>query len=183
VPNPSPNEDGGHGDWMLAEAELTQLSGHRMTLDELTALEEIRRLKAAYFRCIDTKDWTALEALCTPDVEADMRDASGTRDESAIVRGAHAFADGIRRSVSHLVTVHHGHSPELTLSSPTTATGIWAMEDKLWAVPGVANHLPFSVFHGFGHYHERYERFADGWRIKATRLTRLRVDTIAKPVP
>jgi hypothetical protein len=31
--------------------------------------------------------------------------------------------------------------------------------------------------HGYGHYEETYERLAEGWRIKSTKLTRLRVDT------
>jgi hypothetical protein len=31
--------------------------------------------------------------------------------------------------------------------------------------------------HGYGHYHETYERTDDGWRIKTITLTRLRVDT------
>ena len=30
--------------------------------------------------------------------------------------------------------------------------------------------------HGYGHYHETYEKGPDGWRIKTLLLTRLRVD-------
>ena len=73
--------------------------------------------------------------------------------------------------VEPLVTVHHGHMPEIELTSPTTARGIWAMEDILHTPEDSVN-----VVHGFGHYHETYERIDGEWRINTLRLTRLRVD-------
>jgi hypothetical protein len=60
--------------------------------------------------------------------------------------------------------------PEIDITSPTTATGIWAMEDIL-QIPGGENRVQ-----GWGHYHETYERIDGRWRIKTLRLTRLRVD-------
>lgn len=41
-------------------------------------IEAIRRLKARYFRCLDTKDWAQLEAVFAPDVEIDMRGEGGS---------------------------------------------------------------------------------------------------------
>jgi hypothetical protein len=73
---------------------------------------------------------------------------------------------GILESV---VTVHHGHMPELRLTSPTTATGVWAMEDELWWPEG----SPIRHLHGYGHYHETYAKTPAGWRISSMRLTRL----------
>ena len=32
------------------------------TVDELLAIEEIKQLKARYFRCVDTKDWEGFGA-------------------------------------------------------------------------------------------------------------------------
>ena len=32
------------------------------------------------------------------------------------------------------------------------------------------------TLHGFGHYHETYVRLDAGWRIRSSRLTRLRVE-------
>ena len=60
--------------------------------------------------------------------------------------------------------------PEIEITSPTTATGIWAMLDILQE-PGGEN-----LVHGWGHYHETYERIDGRWYIKTLRLTRLRVD-------
>ena len=46
------------------------------------------------------------------------------------------------------------------------------MEDKLRWPAGA----PIRTLHGYGHYHETYEKTDAGWRIKTIRLTRLRVD-------
>jgi hypothetical protein len=59
--------------------------------------------------------------------------------------------------------------PEIEITSPTTARGVWAMEDMLRWPDG-------RELHGYGHYHETYERTDDGWRIKTLTLTRLRTD-------
>ena len=34
-----------------------------MSSDSLLAIEEIRQLKARYFRCIDTRDWAGFRSL------------------------------------------------------------------------------------------------------------------------
>jgi hypothetical protein len=71
-----------------------------------------------------------------------------------------------------LTTAHHAHTPEIVLTSPTTATGIWAMEDMLWWNDGEKElHL-----HGYGHYHEEYRKEGGKWLISYRTLTRLRVD-------
>jgi uncharacterized protein (TIGR02246 family) len=127
-------------------------------------LEEIRQLKARYFRLMDEKDWGALADVFTDDVEMDM-----TGEGSGVIRGREAYMPFIRQVLDGVTTVHHGHMPEITITSPTTATGIWAMEDMLWWPAGG----PMTHMHGYGHYHETYERTSDGWRIKTLRLTRL----------
>ena len=72
-----------------------------------------------------------------------------------------------------VTTVHHGHMPEIELTSDTTARGIWAMEDKLWWTNGDhEEHL-----HGYGHYHEEYRKEDGRWLISYRKLTRLRQDT------
>jgi len=68
-----------------------------------------------------------------------------------------------------VITVHHGHMPEIELTSATTATGVWAMEDMLRWPDG-------REMHGYGHYHETYEKVGGAWRIKSSKLTRLRTD-------
>jgi hypothetical protein len=140
-------------------------------VERLTAIEEIKQLKARYFRCMDMKDWDGQVAVFTPDVEVDV---SGEMPpgEDGIIRGAQEFVTFNRGHIEDVLTVHHGHMPEIEITSDTTATGTWAMEDMLrWPDGG-----PMRTLHGYGHYHETYEKVDGEWRIKTMKLTRLRRD-------
>ena len=143
-------------------------------LDRLAAIAEIQKLKARYFRCMDTKDWAGLEAVFHPDLEADFRDSTGVRNEALLTRGAAPYVAMLAPMLAPVITVHHGHMPEIEIHGPDNASGVWAMEDKLW--PAEGSELPFRFMHGYGHYYETYVRLTDGWRIKSIRLSRLRVD-------
>jgi hypothetical protein len=135
--------------------------------EQLLAIMAIQRLKARYFRCMDTKDWAGFEAVFTPDAVMDMQEEAGD-----LIRGAPEIAAYVRSAVGEVETVHHGHMPEIEITSSTTATGIWAMEDVLrWPAGGSIGSL-----HGWGHYHETYECLDGEWRIATLRLTRLRRD-------
>lgn len=132
----------------------------------------IQILKARYFRAIDTKDWDLLAGVFTEDVEIDVTDDA---EGGEVYTGRDRFVATVARILADAVTVHHGHTPEIELTGPDTATGVWAMEDDVDWGPG-----PDGVprrFTGAGHYHEAYVREADGaWRIASLRLTRLRRD-------
>jgi len=138
-------------------------------IERMTAIEDIRRLKARYFRCLDTKDWDGFRDVFAADAEMDMRPEAGER---GLVHGNQAIADFVHGVVGDVETVHHGHMPEIDLTSATTATGVWAMEDLLrWPAGG-----PFGSMHGWGHYHETYTKEGGSWRIQTLALTRLRRD-------
>jgi hypothetical protein len=49
-------------------------------------LEAIRRLKARYFRTMDTKDWVGMRQVFTDDVVVDTSEAGG-----GVVEGADEF--------------------------------------------------------------------------------------------
>jgi SnoaL-like domain len=138
-------------------------------IERLIAVEDIRRLKARYFRCMDTKDWDGFRDVFAADAEMDMRAEAG---EAGLVRGAPEIAAFVRGAVDTVVTAHHGHMPEIDVTSPTTATGVWAMEDVLRWPPGG----PITDMRGWGHYHETYVKRDGGWLIQTLTLTRLRVD-------
>ena len=131
---------------------------------EPTEIEAIKRLKARYFRLMDTKDWDGLAAVFTDDVEIDV-----TGEGGGVTHGVAEYLPFLRAAIEDATTVHHGHMPEIALTSPTTATGIWALEDQLWWPEG----SPIECMHGFGHYHETYEKTGDGWRIASMTITRL----------
>jgi hypothetical protein len=75
------------------------------------------------------------------------------------------FVPMVLGSLENAATMHHCHTPEINLTSPVTATGIWAMED--WIIFGNGHEL-----HGAGHYRETYEKQDGTWRIKTLHLTR-----------
>lgn len=143
-------------------------------IERLLAVEAIKQTKARYFRFMDTKDWSALPTVFAPDAQMDMRGETG--DDSGLITGAANVAAFMRTSIEYIVTVHHGHTPEIEIISATTARGIWAMEDKLWKEAGSLSTLPFSALHGYGHYHETYSKVGEQWLIQSTKLTRLRLD-------
>jgi uncharacterized protein (TIGR02246 family) len=130
----------------------------------LDDIEAIKQLKARYFRTMDTKDWAGFRAVFADDVTVDTVESGG-----AVWKGADDFVTQLQPMLDPVVTVHHGHTCEIELTSPTTATGIWAMDDLLQWPNGMS-------LHGFGHYHETYEKTDGRWFIKTTRLTRLRMD-------
>ncbi|HVN36661.1 MAG TPA: nuclear transport factor 2 family protein [Myxococcota bacterium] len=136
-----------------------------MDANRLADLEAIKQLKARYFRLMDTKQWALwADVFCE-----DCSMQSGPADSPA-VRGRDAIVRYVRGFIERVITVHHGHMPEIEFTGPDSATGVWAMYDQLRG--------PGFVLDGWGHYHEEYRRCADGrWRIASTRLTRLRVES------
>jgi uncharacterized protein (TIGR02246 family) len=136
-------------------------------VDDILALQI---LKARYFRYLDTKHWSAFADLFCEDVEIDVTDDV---PDGEPYTGRDQFVRTCEQVLTGAVTVHQGHMPELELTGPDSATGIWAMEDYVdWTEAGQA-------FRGYGHYHEVYRREADGrWRIARLTLTRLRRDWI-----
>ena len=133
-------------------------------MDDVDDVEAIKRLKARYFRTMDTKDWDGMREVFTDDVVMDTTASGG-----GLVTGADEFMAFLRSTLADAVTVHQGHMPEIEITSPTTATGIWALHDRIQWPNGMR-------LEGFGHYHETYEKHGGAWRIASSTLTRLHMD-------
>jgi uncharacterized protein (TIGR02246 family) len=139
------------------------------TVQMLWDIEQIKQLKARYFRLLDTKDWDGFADLFTEDCEHVL-----PSDEPKPPQSNAEYLAGLRAALGSGMTVHHGHMPEITLISPTEAEGIWAMFDYLDVDRG--EEAPIQL-QGYGHYFETYRKGADGaWRISSKRNVRLRVD-------
>lgn len=131
-------------------------------------IAEIKHVKARYFRAIDTKNWDLLAEQLTGDVTVDTTDSAGP-----VLTGRAVFVNFLKVSLALNKTVHHGHTPEIEVTSPTTAKVVWGMQDLLIYPAGL------RVI-GFGHYHEDY-RVEDGqWRIAYSKLTRLYLDPLGQ---
>lgn len=131
-------------------------------VERLQAINEIQSLVARRIRAMDEKRWSDYEAMHAPDHVSDSYGGP-----PAI--GARANADRLARVLAGITSVHHAHTPEITVISQEAAEGVWAMEDMLFWKQGEQDHW----LHGYGHYHERYRKEPDGWRFVYRRLTRL----------
>lgn len=127
-------------------------------------VEAIRRLKARYFRALDSKDWAAYGGVFAEDCTVDL-----TRCGGGTYHGRAEF-QAYGASLKIVQSVHQGHMPEIEITGPDTATGIWALEDyNIWE-DGRQNH-------GWGHYLETYVKRDGRWYIKTMALSYLRIET------
>jgi hypothetical protein len=105
-----------------------------------------------------------MRELFTDDVTVDTTASGG-----GVATGADEFMAFLRETLGDVITVHHGHMPEIEMTGPTSAMGIWALQDLLVWPDG-------SRLLGFGHYHDRYEKIGGEWRIASSTLTRLHME-------
>lgn len=135
----------------------------------LKAIEDIRQLRARFARTLDLKQWKELANCFTEDCVFDCTQEAGVDEKWT---GREAIIGNIRRSFAPATTVHQPHTAEIQVLGPDSAWALWAMQDLL-RFPG----MPIITITGWGHYHERYRKEADGqWRVASFRLTRLRTD-------
>ena len=98
--------------------------------ERLLAIEEIKRLFARRIRAMDTKDWALYDTCHAPDAtlnsfSSDLPEED--RPPNSIVRGKAQILAAIKKTVDgkvKLTTVHHAHTPEIDITSPTTAKGM-----------------------------------------------------------
>ena len=132
----------------------------------LAEIEAIKTLKARYCRLLDAKQWDAWRELFTDDFVSDTSQCGGQ-----VVSGADEFIAFLRRTLGKpsQVTVHQVHAPEIEITGPSSARGVWALNDIVHLAPGVN-------LNGYGHYHETYVKAGGQWRIATSTLTRIRED-------
>ncbi len=135
-----------------------------MDVNSLIEIEEVKKLKARYFRLMDKKLWDELGSVFTED--ATLQYGPNTGD---VFEGRKDIVEGLSSVLASAVTVHHGHMPEIEITGDTTASGIWAMSDYV--------EMPGLILKGYGHYEEEYVKEDGRWKIRRLQLTRLRVDT------
>ena len=133
-----------------------------MTPEDLVEIEAIKRVKYRYARCLDQKLWDEIALCFTDDAFAAYSGGGYTFD------GRDAIIDFLRRSMGAetFLSSHRMHHPEIDLTSPTTATGIWALEDTVietqWQI----------TIRGASFYEDEYVKQDGEWRIKRTAYKR-----------
>jgi SnoaL-like domain len=93
-------------------------------VERLIAIQQIQELQARRCYALDHGDWTTYEALHAPD------HVSHSQDEQRW-EGAKANTARVAEAKKGKTSMHHLHSPIITIESTTKASGIWSMEDHI----------------------------------------------------
>lgn len=139
-----------------------------MNIEQLVASEAICTTKARYCRFIDLKQWDDLRQLFVPDARLTFRGIDG--QVLYQFDDLRAFIETTANALLDAQTIYQVHNPEITLTSPTTATAIWSMEDHVLSSSNQDG--PFNTLHGYGDYYETFQRTDGTWRIKTIDLRR-----------
>jgi len=129
---------------------------------DLQEIEAIKRLKYKYLRCLDQKRWPELATCFTPDAKSSYGDGKYSFDERDAIM--HFLETSMPRT---MLTSHRVHHPEIDLTSATTATGIWALDDVVIETKG-----GFTI-RGAAFYRDEYIKVDGEWKIRATGYQRV----------
>lgn len=139
------------------------MNEHEQGMSPLTDRELIERLKYRYFRHLDCKQFGAMLEL--------FADGSSTSYDSGrhSYQGKAAIRDFFDTAMSNpkLLHQHHGHHPEIDITSASTATGIWYMDDTVH----VLEHD--MKIRGNGIYWDEYVKVESEWKILHTGYERI----------
>jgi hypothetical protein len=134
---------------------------------DLNELEAIKRLKYRYVRHLDLKEWDALGACLTEDCRSAYGDGHFSFDGRAAIVGFLKDALG----PTTRITAHRVHQPEIELTSATTATGTWALDDVV-----IETEAKLTI-RGAAYYHDEYVKLGGEWKIAKTGYTRIYEET------
>lgn len=130
----------------MAEKTLEQ------RVQELEDINAIEKLQARYWDLMDTKQWDEFRECFADDflfINLDNGDRMEGGDAMVEVIKS-IFPDGVTSS-------HHGHQHYIEITSPTTATAHWALQDDLY------NAVGGGEFVGRAHYDNKYTKIGDTW--------------------
>lgn len=132
-------------------------------MQTLFDIEEIKQLKARYFRGIDTCKLELLQTVLSNDVH--IRFDSPTYQYE--INGINEAMDFYRNAFTHRrFGMHNGHTPEITVEGDS-ATGIWYLNDLF------INLDEKTILTGSALYEDCYIKVAGKWRIQRTGYKRL----------
>ncbi len=128
--------------------------------ETFATIEAVKQVKYRYLRALDTKHWDDFATTLAEDVTADYGKSMGTEHKFT---DRDSLVDFMRSSLpANVLSEHRVNHPEITVTGPDTATGIWYLQDRV-IMPDYDLMLIGAAF-----YHDRYRRTADGWKISET---------------
>lgn len=134
-----------------------------MTPDDLVEIEQIHQLKYRYVRLLDQKCWDELAELFVDDATASY---GGGAHQLAGRDAIMSFLRGAMSDTS-MITSHKVHQPEIALTGPDTATGVWALDDL-----NILTDEGLDI-RGASFYDDRYVKVDGSWRVQHTGYKRV----------
>lgn len=127
-------------------------------MTSLADLEAIKQLKYRYFRTLDTKRWDELGETLSADATAAYDSGRYSFD------GRDAILAFLRDALGspRIVSMHHGHHPEIEITGENTARGTWYLQDMV-----IFRDIGM-VLHGAAFYADEYVRIDGQWKIRST---------------
>ncbi|MCK8615420.1 nuclear transport factor 2 family protein [Gordonia sp. C13] len=135
-------------------------------LDDLAHIEAIKQLKHRYWRSCDAKDVNGFRGCFIAEGARIDYGPLGTFDDAEPM--AKIFGQVALHQVDGqyvIFDMHHGHHPELILTSETTATGRWTLEFRQ------VNLLDRTETLMTGEYDDKYVVESGEWKMSASKLT------------
>ena len=138
-------------------ADLQALERRVQVLEDI---EAIKRLKARYFRYLDSQRWDDLRELYAQDATTDYGDGQYAFE------GVDAIMDFLSRSLGALrrngrMLMHVGHMPDIEITGETTASGYWALDDYSFDPEPEAGRRMGA------YYHDEYVKTGGEWKISS----------------
>ena len=133
-----------------------------MDLYDLSNIEQIKQLKGRYFRTLDTNDWESFGECLTLDCNASYSDGR------LQLEGREAIVGFMKKHMSSekLLSMHNGHTPEISILSESEASGVWYLNDMVIDLERRTQLVGAAI------YKDKY-RLEDGvWRISYTSYAR-----------
>jgi len=132
-------------------------------VNELVEIEAIKRLKYRYLRLLDLKEWEALGACFAEDATV----AYG--DGKYCFAGREPILQFLRQVLASptKITSHRCHQPEIDLTSATTASATWALDDI------VIDTKACFTLRGAAYYSDTYTKIGSVWFIQSTGYRRI----------
>jgi ketosteroid isomerase-like protein len=129
-----------------------------MDANDLVELEGIKRVKYRYMRTLDQKLWDEMATCFTDDAVAAYSGGKYTYEGKAAILEFLSTSMGAETFHS----AHRIHQPEIDLTSATTATGTWAMDDVV-----VMTDWNLTI-RGAAFYEDEYVKVEGEWKIART---------------
>lgn len=127
---------------------------------DLLALEEIRRLKYRYLRCVDLKLWDEFAEVFTEDAVAEYD--TPVLGKTLRLEGRDAIVEYMRGNLGpDKISTHTAGAPEIDIDGDR-ATGVWALDDSIILVE------QRLLIRGAAFYHDVYRREDGRWLVEKT---------------